>query len=239
MTVFRGFDEAVVVDVETTGLDPKSDRVVSVAMIRANFASLNQGPSELCGDTIEAVVNPQVSIPRDAARVHGITDRDVVGKGFFVENAQPLRDFIGDLPIIAHNVSFDKAFLSAEFKRAKVKTLARNKSYCTMLRFQELNGGHRKGSNLDNVAAVMGVAGRRGKIHDAMQDAKITCEIAGWFYMLDNGIEFPCGKSMSRTLRAGHCEGISDAERTGTALGGCLVIGMIVMIGLFLWWLFG
>lgn len=36
---FRGFDEAVVVDVETTGLNPIGDRIVSVAAIRVNLAS--------------------------------------------------------------------------------------------------------------------------------------------------------------------------------------------------------
>lgn len=35
MTIFVGFDEAVVVDVETTGLDPEKDRIISVAMVRA------------------------------------------------------------------------------------------------------------------------------------------------------------------------------------------------------------
>ncbi len=37
MTMLTGFDEAVVVDVETTGLNPKTDRIVSIALIRTNF----------------------------------------------------------------------------------------------------------------------------------------------------------------------------------------------------------
>ncbi len=37
MTMLTGFDEAVVVEVETTGLDPKTDRLIFVAAIRANF----------------------------------------------------------------------------------------------------------------------------------------------------------------------------------------------------------
>ena len=118
-TVFSGFDEAVVVDVETTGLDPTSDRIVSVAMVRARFSDLRQDPNGLHGDTIDAIVNPQCRIPQQASRIHGIRDKDVKHKGRFSEIAQQLRNFIGDRPIIAHNASFDKNFLNAEFKRGR------------------------------------------------------------------------------------------------------------------------
>ena len=151
MNGFSGFDEAAVVDVETTGLDPSSDRIISVAVVRARFADLRENPDGLHGTTMDVVVNPQCRIPRDASRVHGFTDSDVADKGPFSDVAQQFRDFIGDLPVIGHNVSFDKRFLSSEFKRAGVKTLARNKSFCTMRRFQDFNHGRQRGSNLDNV----------------------------------------------------------------------------------------
>ncbi len=193
MTVFQGFDEAVVVDVETTGLDPANDRVITVAMARGRFADLKDDSSGLHFDTMDAIVNPEVRIPAGASRVHGITNRAVVDKGTFAEVAQQLRDFIGDRPIIAHNASFDKRFLNAEFKRAGVKTLAGNKGFCTMHRFQDFNHGLRKGSNLDNAAEVMGVKGRATAKHDAVEDVRMTMEIAALFYMMDNGIEIPGG----------------------------------------------
>ena len=193
MTIFRGFDEAVVVDVETTGFDPMTDRIVAVAMVRARFAALQDNPQGLYSETIDAIVNPHCRIPVKSARVHGITDRHVADKGSFANNAHQLRDFINDHPIIAHNASFDINFLNAEFKRAGVKSLSRNKSYCTMLRFQDFNNGHWKGSNLDNVAEVMGVAGRKSTKHDPIEDAKMTFEIAALFYMMDNGIRISGG----------------------------------------------
>ena len=109
MTMLTGFDEAVVVDVETTGLDPKTDRIVSVALIHANFRSLRENPNSLNGKTMDAVVNPQCRIPKESSRVHGITNKDVADKESFSDIAQEMRGFIGDLPIIAHNVSFDKS----------------------------------------------------------------------------------------------------------------------------------
>ena len=81
MTTFSGFDEAVVVDVETTGLDPEKDRVISVAMVRAHFAELKSNPNGLHGETMDVAVNPQCRIPPESSRIHGITDRDVADKG--------------------------------------------------------------------------------------------------------------------------------------------------------------
>ncbi len=75
VTIFRGFDEAVVVDVETTGLDPETDRIVAVAMGRVHFEALQDNPQGLHGETMDVIVNPQCRIPVKASRVHGITDR--------------------------------------------------------------------------------------------------------------------------------------------------------------------
>ncbi len=183
-----GFDEAVVVDVETTGLDPKADRIVSAALIRTNFGDLREDPDRLDGTTWASVVNPQRPIPREATRIHGISDRDVADKRTFKDLAEEIREIIGNLPVIAHNASFDKGFLNAEFRRAGVKTLHRNKSFCTMRRFQEFNHGIRKGSNLDNVARVMGLKKRKGRVHDAIEDARLAMQVAGLFYLMDNRI---------------------------------------------------
>ena len=239
MTSFAGFDEAVVVDVETTGLDPEKDRVISVALVRARFVDLKRDPNGLKGETMDTVVNPQCKIPLETSRIHGITDRDVADKGPFVEVAQRLRDFIGDRPIIAHNASFDKKFLTAEFKRAGLKSLARNKSFCTMRRFQDFNHGRRKGSDLDSVAETTGVKGRTSRQHDATEDARMTFEIAALFYMMDNRIQIPGGKPNppSRTRRNGyHNSGESNLKGNElsfvSALLGLLVVGLLIWLAL-------
>lgn len=60
---------------------------------------------------MQEVVNPTIRIPKGASRVHGIYDKDVVGKRTFAEAAQELRDFIGASAIISHNMKFDSGFL--------------------------------------------------------------------------------------------------------------------------------
>ena len=179
--LFRGFgfeEEAVVVDVETTGLNPADDRILSVAMMRMG----NHSEPE----TMYELVNPGRDIPVEASCIHGIFPKDVAQKSSFADNARQFRDFIGDRPIIGHNVQFDKKFLSAEFKRSGVKTLARNKSYCTMERFLAFNLDEK--ATLDNVAYVMGLARRKDERHDALEDVNITLQIAALFYAIDNDI---------------------------------------------------
>ena len=239
MNGFSGFDEAAVVDVETTGLDPSSDRIISVAVVRARFADLRENPDGLHGTTMDVVVNPQCRIPRDASRVHGFTDSDVADKGPFSDVAQQFRDFIGDLPVIGHNVSFDKRFLSSEFKRAGVKTLARNKSFCTMRRFQDFNHGRQRGSNLDNVVEVLGVKGRKSSKHDALEDAQMTFHVAGLFYMMDNRIRIPGGKPTppSRTQRPNSdwTNGKQDHDSPASGIGA--IVTVVVVVAILIWWL--
>lgn len=237
--VFKGIDEAVVVDIETTGLNPKEDRIISVAMVRARFSRLKQSSDGLHGDTMDAIVNPQCRIPFSASRIHGIMNKHVEDKGPFSEVAQQLRDFIDDRPIIAHNASFDKSFLNAEFKRAGVKTLVRNRSYCTMRRFQDFNHGLRRGSNLDNVADVMGVTARSSTRHDATEDVRIVWEVAGLFYMMDNRIRIPGGKpkplprsKQNSQRRAQARQGLDDAN-----VGCGVLVLVITVVALLYWWL--
>ena len=184
--LFSGFDEAVVIDIETTGLDPKRDRVVSIAIIRSDFADLKRNSDRVEAKVMDAMVHPQRRIPPEASRVNGITDEDVADKAPFAETAPLLRDFIGERPIIGHNISFDKKFMNAEFRRAGVNSLARNRSFCTMRKFQKLNPGRKK--SLDDVADWMRIKGRAGHRHGAVEDTRITWEIAARFYMMDHGI---------------------------------------------------
>ncbi len=178
------FEEAVVVDVETTGLNANTDRVVSVAAIRAKFSDLHVNQKVLSSDAFIELIDPQRNIPIGTTKVHGISNEDVRGKPIFQEIAHDLRNFVGERPIIAHNASFDKRFLDAEFKRSGVRSLRTNGRYCTMKRYQRFTG-RRQGSKLDDVVASLGLGARKGKVHGALEDAELALKIASHFYMED------------------------------------------------------
>ena len=179
-------------DTETTGLAPGQDRIVSLALYKVDFSDLRHNPGNLAdGLEKEYIFDPRQPIPAGASRVHGIYDQDVAGKPCFDEKSKEIRDFIGKLPVIGHNISFDTRMLNAELQRAGESTLSRNKSYCTMTRFQNYNGGRRKGSTLENATRWFGLP--VGNCHDAMEDTRMAARLAAVFYMMDNKVNVPGG----------------------------------------------
>jgi len=188
---FLGFNSAVVVDVETTGFSPEQDRVVSICALLVEDFDRAVKTKDISYKQYTTKVNPGIAIPASATRVHGITNRDVANCDSFSDIATFLRDFIGDLPIIGHNIGFDKRFLDAEFKRAGVRGIFRKKSYCTMRRMKELHGYTGQGFvdfKLVDACRKFGCAIERKSIHDPIEDAMMALQLAMVFYGIDNEI---------------------------------------------------
>ena len=93
--------EFVVVDVETTGTDPKMADLVEVAAVRVKGGKIT--------DRWSTFVNP--GRPIVGNQMHGITDKDVKGAPSPAEAARKALDFVGDAPFVGHSVGFDIAFL--------------------------------------------------------------------------------------------------------------------------------
>ena len=170
MRPFDTLDEVAVIDCETTGLDPGHDRVISVGVVLVDLRDDIQD----C-PTLDLTVNPGVPIPADATRIHGITDEDVKDNDSFGEVADKLIEFISDRPLVGFNVSFDKRFLNAELKRHGFKSFHRKRSHCVMMTLEEV-WGYRP--SLDNAIERMSLT-RSGNVHNALNDALATMNIAG------------------------------------------------------------
>ena len=101
------------IDLETTGVNPKVDRIVELSVIK--FYS--DGREEFK----TARINPEMAIPASATMIHGITDDDVADKPKFGQYAVSLREFLDDCDIGGFGVKrFDVPILEAEFKRVGV-----------------------------------------------------------------------------------------------------------------------
>lgn len=114
----------VVLDVETTGLSPNGDRIVEIALVRL-------APDGRPIDEWTTRIDPEG--PVGATHIHGITQADVAGKPRFRALAPQLASLLGDLPIVAHNATFDLAFLRSEFERAGWD-MPQVSSFCTLRR---------------------------------------------------------------------------------------------------------
>ena len=98
--------ELVAFDLETTGLSPRSDRVIEIGAVRF-------GKDGRIVDRFEQLVDPGLPVPIAVQRLTGITAADLEGVPSPVEAAAMLADFAGDALLVAHGAAFDISHASA------------------------------------------------------------------------------------------------------------------------------
>lgn len=108
----------IVIDTETTGLDPHSGhRIVEIAAIEL----FHHVPT---GQKFHCYVNPERDMPEEAYAVHGLTAEFLAGHPAFAAVADEFLAFVGDDQLVIHNAEFDLAFLNAEMARLGCPPLA-------------------------------------------------------------------------------------------------------------------
>ena len=93
----------VALDIETTGLNPAVDRIIEVGMARVENDCITEKYSTL--------VYPGISISERITGLTGIHNDDLIGKPRIEDIIGDITTFIGDWPILGHNVIFDFSFL--------------------------------------------------------------------------------------------------------------------------------
>ncbi len=117
----------IVLDTETTGIDPKSGhRVIEIACIEIEDLL----PT---GAYFHRFIDPERDIDPDAEKVHGISRASLLGKPRFHEReiCEEFLDFVADAPLIAHNAAFDRGFMNHELERCGRITLPEARWRCT------------------------------------------------------------------------------------------------------------
>jgi len=110
-----------VLDVQSTGLDVDTARIVKLSVIRLDPDGSEQVKSVL--------VNPEMPIPRGATLIHGITDLDVIGKPVFRAYARSLANHIGECDLAGFGIErFGLPLLLAEFERSGVEFLMKDRA---------------------------------------------------------------------------------------------------------------
>jgi len=153
------------IDVETTGTNPHSDRVVELSILRIQPDGKEEYKSHR--------VNPGVPIPPEATAVHGITDADVANLPAFRQYAKGVGDFLEGCDIAGFNViKFDLLCLEAEFARANVEFSRQGRHLVdSMVIFhqrepRDLEAAYRKYCD-----------GEMENAHHAEEDAKAAAEV--------------------------------------------------------------
>jgi len=159
----------IVLDTETTGLDPLTgDRVIEVAAVEL----FNLLPT---GEAFHSVIDPERDIPAEASRIHGFTNGDVAGKPKFAAIAGQLLNFLGDAEIIAHNAPFDFGFLDAELFRCQRPPLDRSRMIDSLAIAKTRFPG--MPNNLDALCRRLGVDNSMRSSHNAILDCQLLAQV--------------------------------------------------------------
>lgn len=157
----------VALDVETTGLDAKSNRIIEIAAVR-----FIRGKPE---EEFASLINPGIPVPSEITDLTGITSESIVGAPPFSEVADTLLSFIGNAAVCGHQVNFDCDFINAELKRAgrePVKSRQIDTALLSRLLLSDLAG-----YTLTLVAKELGII--LDNAHRALDDARASGLIAG------------------------------------------------------------
>jgi DNA polymerase-3 subunit epsilon len=166
-----------VIDLETTGTDPKTDRIVEIAVVRIL-------PDGTRVDRCRRV-NPGVPIPEAATKIHGIADTDVKDEPGFDILAPRLAKFLDGCDLCGFNLKrFDLRLLIAEFDRAGHRFPLQGRKIVDPLEIY--HGRERR----DLSAAVRFYCGKEHEgAHGASADVQVTLEILD--AMLDRYPDLP------------------------------------------------
>lgn len=122
----------ICIDCETTGLDPKQDRVIEVAV--------------MCFDAhqvyaqMETLVNPECEIPETSIAIHHITPDMVLNKPTIAQVLPEVLEMIGNHIIVGHGVGFDIDILASSAERHEIPCKIRQNLYLDTLRMARLYG---------------------------------------------------------------------------------------------------
>jgi CBS domain-containing protein len=158
--------DAVVIDTETTGLDPANARIVEIGAVKLRNGKIHD-------QQFRRLVRPDLPIPASASAVHGIDDDAVADAPAFAELWPELSVLIDGAVVIGHTLGFDLAVLKGECERAGL-AWTRPRTLDTRL-LAEVAAPDLAGFSLDEIASWLGVEVTRR--HSAPADALATAEI--------------------------------------------------------------
>ena len=213
--------DAAVIDTETTGLDPRSARVVELATVRIVGGRLD-------GASFRRLIHPGEPIPPAAAAVHGIDAATVADAPSFAKVWPEFLAALGDAVVIGHTVGFDLAVLKSECERAGLAWRPPQTLDTRLL--AEVAEPELAGFSLESLASWLGVdvTDRHSALGDALRPRayfarcvpklrergiRTLAEAARACRALTSG----AGRATSRRLDRGGAAATDDAERTARA----------------------
>jgi DNA polymerase-3 subunit epsilon len=180
----------IVLDTETTGLDPAAGhRVVELGCVEL----MNMVAT---GRTFHVYLNPEMPMPAGAQEIHGLSDEFLADKPLFAEQAEAFLEFIGDAQLVIHNATFDIGFLNAELDRLGKPKLANSYVDTVQLARRKFPGQR---ASLDALCERFGVDNSNRAKHGALLDSELLAEV---YLELSGGRQRDLGLAAEVSVRA-------------------------------------
>jgi len=215
----------IVLDTETTGLEPKQGhRLIEVG-------ALEMVNRRLTGKSFHEYVQPERDIPLEAQAVHGITEEFLQDKPLFAEIADAFIDFVKGAELIIHNAPFDLGFLDNELAivgKALGRTYPKIADICTITDSLKLARQKHPGqkNNLDALCRRYGINNSHRELHGALLDSEILADV--YLFMTGGQTDL----MWAGDAAANSNTGTTNNSRTVTMEGGQLPIVMATAIEL-------
>lgn len=160
----------IVLDTETTGLDPfNGDKIVEIGCVEL----MNHLPT---GRTYHQYINPMRAMSEEVIAVHGLTEEFLSDKPVFKDIADDFLAFIGeDSKLVIHNAAFDMKFLNAELSWADKPQIPYDRAIDTLLIARQKFPGSRV--NLDELCKRFGVDNSSRTVHGALLDSELLADV--------------------------------------------------------------
>ena len=195
----------VVLDTETTGLEPKQGhRIIEIG-------ALELVDRQLTGRQFHAYINPEREIDQGAMEVHGISEEFLRDKPRFAEISDDLMTFVDGAELVIHNAPFDVGFIDNELslsghEHPSITAIATVLDTLELAR--DLHPGQR--NNLDALCKRYDVDNSSRTLHGALLDAEILADV----YLAMTGGQVDLGLSLESTTAANeNADGILPAGR--------------------------
>ena len=157
----------LILDTETTGLNFEHDKIIEIGIVELVDNVLTQ-------NYFHEYINPEIDISLSAQKVHGISNKFLIGKPTFSNVVKKFLDFIKDDTIIIHNAVFDTNFINKELQNCGLNNIKNSIIDTIKIAKKEFPG---QTVNLDSLCKKLGVINTRQDFHGALLDATLLSKV--------------------------------------------------------------
>ena len=159
----------IVLDTETTGLDPDDGhKIIEIGCVEI----LDRNVTE---NTFHKYINPEREIDIEASKVHGLTLNNLKDKPIFSQIYDDFLEYVDQSPIIIHNAPFDIGFLKKEHSFLKDKRFLGNEIIDSLKLARKKSPG--KKNTLDALCERYSVDSSDRTLHGALLDARLLAHV--------------------------------------------------------------